>query len=231
MSSIKYLLDGLYTGWQIAKGARKLATLDQPIVTIFGGKRAKKSADYTKQAFECAQMLSARSYSVITGGGPGVMEAGLCGALDVQTNDDKPSYAKQPSPRLWRPRASAARPHALGICVKGVDRGFESACGYETIMTSSFEVRKYLLTRFSQAFIIFPGGYGTMDELFEILNLIKLDIMADCPVVLVGHDYWHNLIHWFDDALKEGLIREQDRRVIHLADSAQEAVELIVSKS
>ncbi|MEX0672361.1 MAG: TIGR00730 family Rossman fold protein [Candidatus Babeliales bacterium] len=199
-----YMSRWLRMGWRIARGARALAKLEQPIITIFGGKRAEKDAEYTRQAYTCGQLLASAGYSVITGGGPGVMEAALCGAFDSKSE----STALQ----------------ALGICISGVDTNFKSACGYSTIMTDSLEVRKYLLINFSQAFIIFPGGFGTLDELFEVLNLMKLERIVHCTIVLVGYDYWHTLIHWFDKALHEGLIRPQDRRMIVLVDSAQEAV-------
>ncbi len=203
-----WLARGLKMGWQLARGARAISRLDQPVVTIFGGKRAAKEAHYTKQAYTCGQMLVARGYSVITGGGPGIMEAAHCGALDVAVDD--------------------AKPRTLGIGVTGVDRGFDSPCDYPMVMTDYFVVRKFLLTKFSQAFVIFPGGYGTADELFEILNLIKLARIGPHPVILVGHDYWHNLTHWIDTALAENLIRPQDKQVVHLVDSAEEAVAKIV---
>lgn len=187
----------IYGLWQISR-------LKQPIVTIFGGKRAHKEDVYYQQAFTLAGILAQQGISVLTGGGPGIMEAALCGA-----------YAQEKKGR------------SLGIGVQGVDVGFKSICGQKTIFLGDFMSRKKLLIDYSCGFIIFPGGIGTADELMEVLNLIKTKKIKSVPVVLIGTKYWKPLLDWFALAIKEHFIEPEHATIFEITDDVQHAINII----
>jgi len=182
-------------------GLYKMSRCSRPIITILGGAQAAKNAVYTQQAYEIAHRCSELGMSIITGGGPGVMEAANCGARKC---------------------------YSMGIGVKGVDVDYKNEC-IEVYRVNSFFVRKMLLLNYSSALLFFPGGIGTVDELFEALNLIKLGKLAPIPVILVGAAYWQPLINWYvNSALAQELIQAQYAHLFALVDSVDEAVTLIV---
>ena len=187
-------------------GFFRLSRLSMPIVTVFGGAKADKSGNYVKQAHDLSQRLVKNGVSIITGGGPGIMMAASCGAVSERKKGEK------------------AR--TLGIGVSGVDEEFISPCA-DTMRVSYFFMRKWLLVRYSIGFIVFPGGVGTMDELFDLLNLLKHHRVPDLPVVLIGKKYWAPIVVWFDNALKEGLIDERLTKLFVVTDSVDEAYEII----
>jgi uncharacterized protein (TIGR00730 family) len=185
------------------RGWWKVSRMEGPIVTIFGGKQAARTADDYQAAFECGKLLAAQQATLLTGGGPGIMEAAMCGFESFQ----------------------GKKKRALGIAVSGIDVNFWPACHYDIIFTSSFGARKWLLIRYSDAFIIFPGGIGTMDELFETLNSIKFSIIRRVPVILVGVDYWKSIILWYQSACKTGYIRSDLIDLLSVTDSFSDAIE------
>ncbi|MGE0207037.1 MAG: TIGR00730 family Rossman fold protein [Candidatus Babeliales bacterium] len=187
-------------------GLWQIKSLQKPLVTLFGGKRAQDDAVYCKQAAAVAQALAEKSISVLTGGGPGIMQAALCGALKAEKKHS-----------------------ALGIGVYNVDEYFEPICSYKTIYMPNFAMRKALLIDYSQGFVCFPGGIGTVDELFEVLNLIKTKNLAKVPVILFGKDYWVNIIGWMNHAFQEGFIGSEHRDILMITDDIDHVVSLLVS--
>ena len=174
-----------------------------PCVSIFGSARTKPENQYYQLAEEIAYKLTQKGYGVITGGGPGIMEAANKGAhkgggMSVGLNIELP-HEQYSNPYI------------------DVDK---------LISFDYFFVRKVMFMKYAQGFIVLPGGFGTMDELFEALTLIQTRKVAAFPVILVGKDYWGGLMEWIKSSLlyKENNINEIDLELLSLVDTADEAV-------
>lgn len=173
-----------------------------PSVTVFGSARFPPENHYYKMAMEVGKGLSEIGFTIMTGGGPGIMEAANRGAKEaggksVGSNIILP-FEQKPNPYLD----------------KYVDFNF-------------FFVRKVLLMKYSYAFVVMPGGAGTMDELFETITLIQTGKISDFPVVIMGKEYWKNLIELLEEFLRNGTISEEDMKLFLLTDSVEEAVKHI----
>lgn len=194
-------------GYELTAGFFRLARMPMPMVTFFGGAKADSSGKCVQQAHDLAERLVKNGVSILTGGGPGIMTAASCGAVDGGK------------------RGGKAR--TLGITVAGVDEKFVNPCA-DILRVSYFFIRKWLLIRYSVGYVVFPGGIGTMDELFDLLNLLKHHKVPPFPVVLIGKEYWSPIITWFYDfALKEGLLDEHLTKLFVVTDSIDEAYEII----
>lgn len=187
---------------EFVEGFDELASLTRGI-SIFGSARTPVSDPYYKLAQETAALLALEGYAVITGGGPGIMEAANRGAFE-----------------------------AGGLSVGcNIELPFEQ--GANAYLTRSvtfryFFVRKMMFVKYSLGFIIFPGGFGTLDELFEALTLIQTRKIRDFPVILFGTDYWKGLMDWIGNtALREGKVSNQDLKLLHLTDSPQDVVDIL----
>ena len=188
---------------EFVEGFDELATLSRGIA-IFGSARTKPDDPEYKAAQETAALLAAQGFAVITGGGPGIMEAANRGAfeaggLSIGCNIELPFEQ---------------RPNA-----------------YQTLSLTFkyFFVRKMMFVKYSLAFIIFPGGFGTCDELFEALTLIQTRKIRNFPIVLFGSSYWKGMLDWFRaQVLTEGKISEHDMDMFHVTDSPAEVVEIVV---
>lgn len=197
------------TTFQLIYGVWKVSWLPEPIVTVFGGARLKQEDFYAQQAHELSHRLAQANISVITGGGPGIMEAANCAISHEQ--------------------AKKIRAHTLGITVKGLG-GKEpvNECAKEYIVMSYFFARKWLMINFSVAFAVFPGGFGTMDELAEVVTLMQTEQLPGVPVVLVGVEYWQPFMDWLtNSALKNDLISKEDLNLIRVTDDLDEAFSLL----
>ena len=189
---------------EFVEGFDELATLTHA-VSIFGSARTHSDDPYYKAAEETAAQLARVGFAVITGGGPGVMEAANKGAfeaggLSIGCNIELP-FEQSSNPYLTR-----------GLKFK------------------YFFVRKMMFVKYSLGFIIFPGGFGTLDELFEALTLIQTKKIRNFPIVLFGSAYWAGLLAWIRDfAMKEGKVTEQDLKLLHVTDSPAEVVQIIVN--
>jgi uncharacterized protein (TIGR00730 family) len=187
---------------EFVEGFDELASLTRGI-SIFGSARTPTSDPYYKLAQETAALLSREGYAVITGGGPGIMEAANRGAfeaggLSVGCNIELP-FEQGANPYLTR-----------------------------SVTFRYFFVRKMMFVKYSLGFIIFPGGFGTLDELFEALTLIQTRKIRDFPVILFGSDYWKGLMDWIGEtALREGKVSNQDLKLLHLTDSPEEVVNIV----
>ena len=187
--------------WQIIYGAWRVFSLPTPIVTIFGGSRLPKTDIYFIQAMQLAKRFADADISVLTGGGPGIMEAASCGV-------------EQEPFGLGR---------TMGIGVKDLNEG-RNMCVQEYFELDYFFARKWLLTHYSDAFIFFPGGYGTLDELFEVLTLMQTTRDKRVPIVLVGVVYWGPIMKWIsDEAIPHGLIPQLDVQLFTLTDDIEHA--------
>jgi uncharacterized protein (TIGR00730 family) len=178
-----------------------------PCVSIFGSARTKPDNKYYILAEEIAYKLTQEGYGIITGGGPGIMEAANKGAKrgkgnSVGLNITLP-FEQKPNDYIDRD--------------KSIDFNY-------------FFVRKTVFLKYSQGFIGMPGGFGTIDELFESLTLVQTHKIAQFPVVLVGKDYWKGLIEWIKSTMlmEEHNINPEDLDLFHIVDTADEAVKHIV---
>jgi uncharacterized protein (TIGR00730 family) len=189
---------------EFVEGFDELATLTRG-VSIFGSARTRTDDPDYRAAQETAALLSRAGFAVITGGGPGIMEAANRGAfeaggLSIGCNIELP-FEQNSNPYL----------------TKGLKFKY-------------FFVRKMMFVKYSLGFIIFPGGFGTLDELFEALTLIQTKKIRNFPVVLFGSAYWEGLLGWIRDfALKEGKVTEKDLKLLHVTDSPAEVVQIIVN--
>ncbi len=188
---------------EFVEGFDDLATLTRG-VSVFGSARTRPDDPDYKAAQETAALLTQAGFAVITGGGPGIMEAANRGAfeaggLSIGCNIELP-FEQKSNDYLTR-----------GVTFK------------------YFFVRKMMFVKYSLGFIIFPGGFGTLDELFEALTLIQTKKIRNFPIVLFGSDYWAGLMNWIRDfGLKEGKLTEHDLKLLHLTDSPAEVVKVIV---
>ncbi|MDR1876800.1 MAG: TIGR00730 family Rossman fold protein [Flavobacteriaceae bacterium] len=173
-----------------------------PCVSIFGSARLEPGMEYYKLAEEISYKLTKIGFGIITGGGPGVMEAGNKGA--------KAAGGKSIGLNIELPFETGSNPY--------VDYKLSMNFNY-------FFVRKVMFLKYSQGFIVMPGGFGTLDELFEALTLIQTKKTGRFPIILVGINYWSGLLDWLRNSmLQEGYIKEEDFNLFRLVDTADEAV-------
>ena len=199
--------------WQIFKimaefvdGFEKLEKIG-PCVSIFGSARTQPGSKYYEIAVKIGELLTQKGYGVITGGGPGIMEAANKGAFE--------SFGKSVGLNIELPFEQFHNPY--------IDRDKLMSYDY-------FFVRKVMFIKYSQGFIVLPGGFGTMDELFEALTLIQTEKIARFPIVMVGYDYWSGLIDWIKERMleQEHNIHPENLNLFRLVDTAEEAVNHIV---
>lgn len=195
---IEYYPRFLYALWRLSRIAR-------PVISVFGGTNVASTHQYYKMAFNLVEKLAAHKMSIITGGGPGIMDAALCAAQKFD-----------------------AGKNCLGIAVIGVDEYFSSKCFAPTVFLSHFALRKWLLIYYSSAFVIFPGGIGTLDELTEVLNLMKTGKLPDLPIILINKEYWKPFVDWSKNALSMGFLLSDYGKLFIITDSIDEAFEAIV---
>ncbi len=187
---------------EFVEGFDELATLSRGIA-IFGSARTKPDDPDYQAAQETAALLAAQGFAVITGGGPGIMEAANRGAFE-------------------------AGGMSIGC---NIELPFEQRPNaYQTLSLTFkyFFVRKMMFVKYSLAFVIFPGGFGTFDELFEALTLIQTKKIRNFPVVLFGARYWSGMLAWLrEEVLRGGKIAEHDFNLFHITDSPAEVVEIV----
>lgn len=176
-----------------------------PCISVFGSARTNPDDKYYELAVRTSELITKKGFGIITGGGPGIMEAGNKGAMQ-------------------------ANGKSVGL---GIDLPFEQGINqfvareYE-INFHYFFVRKLMFVKYAQGFIVFPGGFGTLDELFESLTLIQTHKISKFPIVLFGSEYWKGLVDWIKGTLVEsGAISETDVKLFTITDSPEEAVDII----
>lgn len=176
-----------------------------PCISIFGSARTTPENEYYQLAVETADKITKKGFGVITGGGPGIMEAANKGA----------ELAKGKSVGL-----GISLPFEQGIN-QHVDPNFMINFNY-------FFVRKVMFVKYAQGFVVFPGGFGTLDELFESLTLIQTRKIDQIPIILFGSSYWEGLVDWINNTMKGwGTISDKDTDLFHVTDSTDEVVDII----
>lgn len=179
-----------------------------PAVTVFGSARATPDSKYYQMAVDLAEKIANRGFAIVTGGGPGIMEAANKGAKQAEEGK------------------------SCGICVrlptepKPNDFIDPRSC----LEFRYFFVRKIMFVRYAQAFVIFPGGVGSLDELFEALTLLQTQKIKAIPIYLVGKDFWDKMLSWMRDVvLEEGFISQEDLDRMIVTDDLDEITDGIVS--
>jgi uncharacterized protein (TIGR00730 family) len=186
-------------------GFQLIQRIDRPAVSIFGSARIVEGSSTYEQARATAEAFAEAGFAVVTGGGPGVMEAANRGCQEAD----------------------------------GLSVGFNIALPFEqglnpwcdlALTFEHFHVRKVMFVKAAEGFVIFPGGFGTQDELWEALTLRQTRKIGDFPIVLFDSDYWEELVEWVrDEMLDDGLISPEDLAGILVTDDPAEAVRLVVS--
>ncbi len=189
---------------EFVEGMEKLAKIG-PCVSIFGSARTKSSHAYYKTAENIAFHLVQHGYGVITGGGPGIMEAGNKGA-----------------------HRAGGKSVGLNIFLPFEQQGNGYIDADKLITFDYFFVRKVMFVKYSQGFIVMPGGFGTLDELSEALTLIQTKKIGRFPIVLVGKKFWQGWLKWVKEVLvEEGMISKTDLNLFNIVDTPEEAVKVI----
>lgn len=189
---------------EFVNGFEKMSVIG-PCVSIFGSARVREGNHYYDLAVKIAQRIAEAGYGVITGGGPGIMEAGnkganLAGGISVGLNIDLP-FEQHDNPFIDDD--------------KSLDFDY-------------FFVRKVMFVKYSQGFVVMPGGFGTLDELFEAITLIQTHKIHTFPIILVGTDFWKGLLDWIKNTMLEaGNISPRDLDLVQLVDTEDEVVEII----
>lgn len=187
---------------ELVEGFDKLSGIE-PAVTIYGSARLKVGDELYAQTEEIARRLGEKGFSIITGGGPGVMEAANKGALK----------AGVPS---------------VGLNIELPEEQVPNAYTTRSITFSHFFVRKVMLVKYAIAFIIMPGGLGTIDELTEVLTLMQTLKIKPFPVVLFNSEYWQGLLNWLQSSvLARGFISEDDLDLLRVCDHPDEVIETV----
>lgn len=186
---------------EFVDGYEKLAKIG-PCVSLFGSARLKETDKYYQVAVDIAEKITQIGFGIITGGGPGIMEAGNRGA--------RKAGGKSIGLNIELPFEQHLNPY--------IDKHYSMDFNY-------FFVRKVMFVKYSQGFVVMPGGFGTLDELSEAMTLIQTQKIARFPIVLVGSEFWAGLLDWFRDTLlKNGMIAEEDLNLYRVVDTADEAV-------
>jgi uncharacterized protein (TIGR00730 family) len=190
---------------EFVSGYEKLSRIG-PCVSIFGSARTPVDNKYYGLAEEIAKTIVNHGYGVITGGGPGIMEAGnkgayIAGGTSVGLNIDLP-FEQNNNPYIDKD--------------KNLDFDY-------------FFVRKVMFVKYSQGFVVMPGGFGTLDELFEALTLIQTNKIEKFPIILVGKEFWSGLMDWIKNTLLEKFhnVSPKDLDLIHLVDTSDEIITIL----
>jgi len=192
---------------EFVNGYEKLSKIG-PCVSIFGSARTKPEQKYYKLAEKIAYELTQNGYGVITGGGPGIMEAGNKGAhrgkgASVGLNIELP-FEQHDNPYIDHDK---------------------------NVQFDYFFVRKVMFVKYAQGFVVMPGGFGTLDELFEAMTLIQTKKIGRFPIILVGRDFWSGIFDWVKEVLiqKYENASEEDMKLIRIVDTEQEVIDLLNS--
>ena len=174
-----------------------------PAVSIFGGSRVRRSHPYYKDSVRIAKLLSHEGFSVITGGGPGIMEAANRGAAKGGSD-------------------------SIGLNIKLPSNQAANEFANIALDFNYFFARKVMFVKYSCAIVGMPGGFGTLDEIFEALTLVQTQKIKVLPVVLYGTEFWDGLVRWLNERpLGEKLLRPRDMKLFHVVDEPSQVVDII----
>src|SRR3990167_2035540 len=201
MSNIYILRQLIKEFLNLFHGIRLIKKLPRSPVTIFGSAALTEKSIYMKQAHELAHKFVEKRIPTLTGGGSGIMEAAQRGASHLEVSVIS----------------------TIGIKIPGVKQ--YDCCGIKHITMNSIFTRKWLLINYSVGFVVFPGGFGTVNEFTEVITLIQLGILKKVPVILVGNEYWKNFIAWLEEcSIKEGIIKPESLKLFIIVDNIEEVI-------
>jgi len=189
---------------EFVEGYEKLSSIG-PSISFFGSARIKPDNKYYKLAEEIAEEIVSRGYGVITGGGPGVMEAANKGA-------------------------NKKKGKSVGLCIElPYEEPNEFIDKDKTLIFDYFFVRKVMFIRYSQGFVVMPGGLGTLDEVFEAMTLIQTKEAEKFPIILVGSEYWKGIVDWIKKTmlLENNHISKEDLELFKIADTKEEVINIL----
>lgn len=190
---------------KVLAGTRQLESIDKPIITIFGGHEVTKQSPWYKKTFTLSQELAQQGCVMVSGGGEGIMEAVDCGAATVKNQGVT----------------------SVSINVHGL--GTPNGCAQEVVMVDAFFPRKFLLMQYSSAFVVMPGGIGTIDELGQLVTLMETHRMPKAPIYVMDTKYWKNFKKWFTvDARKAGLVSQEAVDLVTFTDDSNQVVKGIM---
>jgi uncharacterized protein (TIGR00730 family) len=176
-----------------------------PTVSVFGSARVKEGNKYYEAARDLGYKLSKKGFTIVTGGGPGIMEAANRGAFEAGGN-------------------------SIGLNIKLPQEQKPNPYLNITLNFNYFFARKVMLVKYATAFVLFPGGYGTLDEVFETLTLIQTKKLKPFPVIFYGKEHWEGLLNWLKETvIKNGYIDEEDLNIFKIMDNVDEIVDYIDS--
>lgn len=189
---------------ELVEGFDKLSGIE-PAVTVYGASRLKPQSEAYEKAREIARLLGSEGFNIITGGGPGAMEAANLGAQEAGVK-------------------------SAGLNIELPTEQVCNAFANITLTFNHFFARKVMLVKYSTAFVIMPGGMGTLDELTEVLTLIQTHKIKPFPVILFGSAFWQGFLDWLrKESLAEGYITEDDFMLLRVSDEPKEVVDIIKS--
>ena len=172
-------------------------------VTMFGSARTKPDHPHYKLAYETAKLLAENKYDIITGGGPGIMEAGNKGAFDANGN-------------------------SIGLCIELPFEQKTNPYVKEEIKFRYFFARKVMFVKYAKALVVFPGGFGTMDEMFETLTLVQTKVLNKIPIIVLDKKFYTGLMNWIEkDMINEKYIDKDDLNLMHHTDDPKEVLSII----
>ncbi|APC91326.1 MULTISPECIES: TIGR00730 family Rossman fold protein [Francisella] len=187
---------------ELVEGYERLDKLT-PAISIFGSARLKENNKYYLEAVKIAEKLSNHGFTIITGGGPGIMEAGNKGA-------------------------SLGSSYSVGLNITLPHEQTPNKYQDISLLYRYFFTRKAMFIKHSMAYIVMPGGFGTMDELFDTATLVQTKKKAYMPIILFGKDFWEGLVDWIKTTMLENdVIDKNDLKILHLVDTIDEVVEII----
>ena len=210
ISSVKQALNTAYSFCHFAVntlwGFIQLSRLSYPRVTIFGWSRQSLDDRYAQQAHKLAELLVRNKIAILTGGGSGIMQAGILGATHEQKR------------------------MSLGVGARSISE----LCGKDVCVKNYVEMdylfsRKWILINKSQAFVAFPGGFGTLNEIAEVLTFIQKGVLTKSPLILIGKKYWQPLIAWIEQsAIPYGLVASNSLELIQVTDDVDAAAQVVI---
>jgi len=187
---------------EFVEGFETLSNLG-PAVAIFGSARVKKNNEFYQKAERLSRLLVKEKYAVVTGAGPGIMEAANKGAIE--------SGGESVGLNIELPMEQRPNPYVKTL-----------------LSFHYFFCRKVMFVKYARAFFVFPGGFGTLDEFFESTELIQTKIIKPFPIILIGKKYWQKLFHWLEERLiTDGYITAKDMEIFHIVESPEEAMKVL----
>lgn len=207
LMTVKMVFKVVVSAFELLYGVIRLSSLKRDMITVFGGHAVKATDPYGKAAHAVSYQMVKAGYGIFTGGGSGIMKEAHRGAC------------------LAKKELGITETINVGIVVRHLKEGRSHKYADYFVSVCTFYVRKWLLMRFSVEFIIFPGGFGTLDEFVELITLLDTGAMEKRKIILYDKKYWDGFLDWFDEqAVQKGLSKKSSLKLFRVVDSIDQAV-------